>query len=143
MVLGPPPPFLGALDAMADPATTRAVVGQLLDMWSDGLTLPELRAYLDSMAASPDGLWQHAARAIRSAFAANPEPLSTIGKLDGTPDTLHLYAQPPDRELLDSQRSFASANPWFRVTKLEANSHFPMFEVPDEISDTISAFVTE
>jgi pimeloyl-ACP methyl ester carboxylesterase len=140
MVLGPPPPFLGALGAMADPGSTRAVVDQLMTMWSDGLDIAELSAYLETMAASPDHLWQRAAREISAAFDCGPSPLEAIAGLDGPPPTLHLYAQPADPELLEAQKGYAAANPWFQVERLDARSHFPMFEVPDAMAAAITAF---
>ena len=53
---------------------------------------------------------------------------------------LHLYAQPDDPGYLAAQRSFSAAHPWFQASKLEARSHFPMYEVPDEMAMTIERF---
>lgn len=41
---------------------------------------------------------------------------------------------------LAAQRSFSAAHPWFQASKLEARSHFPMYEVPDEMAMTIESF---
>ena len=54
---------------------------------------------------------------------------------------LHLYAQPDDLAYLSAQESFAAAHSWFHVRKLKAQSHFPMFEVPDEMASAIEQFV--
>jgi hypothetical protein len=40
-----------------------------------------------------------------------------------------------------AQQSFAAVHPWFSVYRLEAQSHFPMFEVPDAIASAIEEFV--
>lgn len=53
----------------------------------------------------------------------------------------HLYCQPPAPEFLVAQQAFAAAHPWFKAQRLEAHSHFPMFEIPDEIAEAIETFV--
>lgn len=142
MVLGPPPPFLDALDAMKAPTTTRAVVDQITGMWTAGLELPALDAYVASMAATPDDMWTRAAREITAAFEAAGAPLDAVAALDPPPPTLHLYAQPSDDAHMDAQRAFGSDHPWFEVVRLDAASHFPMFETPDEIAGLLHDFVT-
>lgn len=134
MVLGAPPPFRGALDAMRAPATTRGVVDQVTAMWAAGLELPELDAYVASMAAVPDEMWARAAREISAAFDRFGPPLEAVAALAPPPPTLHLYAQPSDDAYLEAQRGFAAEHPWFEVVRLEASSHFPMFEVPEVIA---------
>jgi len=141
MVLGAPPPFLDALSAMASPATTRRVVDEVTAMWRAGLEVPALSAYVASMAASPDELWARAAREIAGAFARYGAPLEAVAALDPPPPTLHLYAQPPDPAFLDAQRQFAQDHPWFDVERLGASSHFPMFEVPDDVVSRLLSWV--
>jgi pimeloyl-ACP methyl ester carboxylesterase len=41
------------------------------------------------------------------------------------------------------QRQFAEQHPWFEVVPLQAASHFPMLEVPDEMAETIARFRKE
>ena len=142
MVLGPPPPFLEALEAMRSPATTRGVVEQILDMWASGLDIPSLTAYLQEMDAFGDEMWQRAAREISDAFAKDPCPMDAIAALDDAPATVHLYAQPADDAVLAAQRAYSEANPWFSVQRLAARSHFPMFEVPDDMAAAITSFVS-
>lgn len=143
MVLGPPPPFLDALDAMMSPATTQAVVNQITGMWTAGLDIPALSAYVASMAATPDDMWARAAREIAAAFETAEAPVDAVAGLDPPPPTLHLYAQPPDEDYLDVQRGFAAEHPWFEVVRLDAASHFPMFEVPDVIAGLLYDFVAQ
>lgn len=142
MVLGPPPPFLDALDAMMSPETTRAVVDQLTGMWTAGLEIPALDAYVASMAATSDQMWARAAREIAASFEAEGSPLEAVAALNPTPSTLHLYAQPSDDAYLEAQRGFAAERPWFEVSRLDAASHFPMFEAPEEIAGRLRDFVS-
>jgi pimeloyl-ACP methyl ester carboxylesterase len=141
MVLGAPPPFLDGLAAMAAPETTRAVVGQLTGMWMDDLDLPDLAAYVATMTAYPDEMWARAAREIAAAFRQDASPVGAIGALDPVPATLHVYAQPADPGYLQAQQDFAAAHPWFGVERLNARSHFPMFEDPDAMARGIEGFV--
>jgi pimeloyl-ACP methyl ester carboxylesterase len=140
MVLGAPTPFLGALAGMADPASTRAVVDQVTAMWLGDLDLPALTTYVASMAANPDEMWARAGREIAAQFDRFGAPLDAVATLDPAPPTLHLYAQPTDPAFLDAQRQLAAATPWFQVEKLDARSHFPIFEVPDTIADHLRRF---
>jgi hypothetical protein len=39
------------------------------------------------------------------------------------------------------QETFASEHPWFHVHKLNARSHFPMFEVAEEMAEAIKRYV--
>ncbi len=55
--------------------------------------------------------------------------------------TLHLYAQPADDAVLAAQLAYGAEHPWFRVHRLAARSHFPMFEVPDEVAAAIEDFL--
>lgn len=141
MVLGPPPPFLDALDAMMTPGTTRAVVDQITGMWTAGLEIPQLDAYVACMAATPDDMWARAAREIAAAFETAGAPLDAVAALGPPLPTLHLYAQPPDEDYLDAQRAFAAQHPWFEVVRLDAASHFPMFEAPDVIAEQLHDFL--
>ena len=69
-------------------------------------------------------------------------PLQALARLDPPVPVLHLYAQPDDAGYLAAQRSFSAAHPWYQVSKLEARSHFAMYEVPDEMAMAIERFVT-
>jgi pimeloyl-ACP methyl ester carboxylesterase len=139
MVLGTPPGFADALGGLQSPAWADVRAG-LAGMWTDGLDLPELRAYVDSMCRYGQRHWQRAGREIATAFADQPVPLEALAALQPCP-TLHLYAQPADDAVLDAQQRYAAAHPWFAVRRLEARSHFPMLEVPDDMAAAIEAFV--
>lgn len=143
MVLGAPGPFVDALGAMKNPATTRGVVDDIAAMWTAGLDIPTLSSYVGSMVVVGDEMWARAAREIGAAFETSGAPLSAVAALRPPPRTLHLYAQPRDHEYLDAQRNFASEHPWFEVVRLDAASHFPMFEVPDSIAAHLRDFVAD
>lgn len=143
IVLDPPPPFLGALEGLQDPAHWDQVWATLRGMWKEGVDSPELSRYLDEVMGSYDfGMVARAGREIASAYACQGNPLRALAQLDPLVPTLHLYAQPADPAYLTAQQNFASQNPWFGVERLEAQSHFPMFEVPEAMAATIERFVT-
>lgn len=143
MVLGAPEPFLGALAGMAERATTRRAVEGLTGMWLADVELPALRSYVESMVESDDEMWARAAREIAGQFERNGVPLEKVAELDPAPPTLHLYAQPGDPAFREAQQAFAAEHPWFRVEKLDAVSHFPVFEVPDAVADHLADFVSQ
>jgi len=78
---------------------------------------------------------------LKAAYAEAGSPLRALATLDPPVPVLHLYAQPDDPGYLAAQQSFAGAHPWFRVEKLQARSHFPMFEVPEAVAAAIEEFV--
>jgi pimeloyl-ACP methyl ester carboxylesterase len=69
-------------------------------------------------------------------------PLQTLAALDPPLPVLHLYAQPEEPRYLAAQQSFAAAHPWFTVMRLNARSHFPMFEVPEAMATAIERFLS-
>lgn len=143
MVLGAPEPFLDALVAMKNPGTTRGVVDQIAAMWLGGLDIAPLAAYVGSMVAMDDEMWARGAREIEYAFSRYRSPIEALGGLTTPPPVLHLYAQPADPAFLEAQQGAALTHPWFEVERLEAASHFPSFEVADQIVERIDRFVTE
>jgi pimeloyl-ACP methyl ester carboxylesterase len=68
--------------------------------------------------------------------------VQALERLEPACPTLHVYAQPHDDGFLGAQRRYADAHPWFDVRRLDARSHFPMFEVPDDVASIIEGFVT-
>lgn len=139
MVLGPPPGFEDLLAGLRSPgwAEARSV---LFGLWTEGVDVPALHEYVGRMAGHGAGMWGRAAREIGAAFAAHPVPLDAVDALGGCP-TLHLYAQPSDEGFLAAQRAYAAEHPWFQVRRLDARSHFPMFEVPESMVEAVEAFV--
>lgn len=138
MVLGTPPGFGEVLAGLRSPAweQTRDL---LISMWGDGVDVPALHAYLDRMALTDADMWARAAREIGGSFERDPVPLEVLDAL--ACPTLHLYAQPADDGYLDAQQAWAEGHPGFRVQRLAASSHLPMFEVSEEISEAVEGFV--
>ena len=139
MVLGTPPGFADALGGLQSPAWADVREG-LTSMWLDGLDVPDLTAYVASMKRYGQRHWSRAGREIADQFAAQPVPVAVLEALQRCP-TLHLYAQPAADEVLAAQQEYAAAHPWFSVRRLDAHSHFPMFEVPGEMVTEIESFV--
>jgi pimeloyl-ACP methyl ester carboxylesterase len=142
MVLGPPPGFLEALAALQDAHTWEAVRAELFSRWTHGVEVPALHDYVARMATYGEAAWARAGREISRAFQAEPVPLAALGQLAPACPTLHLYAQPGDDAFLAAQRDHAQRHGWFEVHRLEARSHFPMLELPDELAAAIEGFVS-
>jgi len=140
MVLGPPPGFLDALAGLQSPAWTDVRAG-LFDMWTTGVDVPALQSYVNSMARYGAEHWNRAGREIAASLASDPVPLAALDGLDCP--TLHLYAQPADDGYLAAQVEYAATHAWFTVSRLDARSHFPMFEVPDDMVDAIEGFARQ
>jgi pimeloyl-ACP methyl ester carboxylesterase len=141
MVLGPPPGFLDALEALQRPEAWETVRGQLFGMWTHGVDVPAVHDYVASMAAYGQEAWARAGREISRAFTADPVPIEALARITPPCPTLHVYAQPGDDALLAAQRAQAEHYDWFEVHRLEARSHFPMFEAPEPLMETIERFV--
>lgn len=144
IVTDPPPPFLGALAAMQDPAKALQVRDQLFAMWTQGVQHPGVLRYVrEDMGAYPAAMWSRAGREIAAGYAREGSPLQALGALEPPMPVLHLYAQPADPAYLAAQVAFAAEHPWFTVCKLDARSHFPTIEVPEQVQSPIEAFVAE
>jgi len=142
IVLEAPPPFLGALQALQDPAQWHETRDQLFSMWLHGLDIPALTHYVrEDMGSYPFEMWARAGREISAAYAKTGSPLQPLANLDPPVPVLHLYAQPEDPGYLAAQQSFGAAHLWFQVSKLEARSPLPMYEVPGEMAMVIERFV--
>jgi pimeloyl-ACP methyl ester carboxylesterase len=137
-----PPPFLEALRALQDPRRWEQTREELFSMWLRGLNIPGLTRYVrEDMGTYGFEMWARAGREIRSAYTRAGCPLRALAALDPPVHALHLYAQPEDPGYLEAQREFATEHPWFSVRKLEARSHFPMLEVPDEMASDMEDFI--
>lgn len=142
IILEVPPPFLRALQSLQDPTQWQQTREQLFSMWLHGLNIPELTRYVrEDMGSYPFEMWARAGREISSAYAKAASPLRALASLDPPVPVLHLYAQPEDPGYLAAQESFGAEHSWFQVRKLQARSHFPLLEVPDEMATAIEQFV--
>ncbi len=137
-----PPPFLAGLQAMTDPGAAFAVRDQLFAMWTSGVDHAGVQRFVhDDMGAYPAEMWARAGREIGAAYASEGSPLRALAALTPPVPVLHAYAQPDDPGYLDVQRAFAAEHPWFSVHKLDARSHFPTIEVPDQVASVVGQFV--
>lgn len=141
MVLGAPPGFLEALGGLQKPDTYEPVRAGLFAKWTTGVQIEALDAHIAEMAAFGFETWARAGREIAAQFARWSSPAAALASLAPACDVLHLYAQPADEAFLTAQREYAAAHPWFRVHRLQARSHFPMFEVPGEVAAVLDDFV--
>jgi pimeloyl-ACP methyl ester carboxylesterase len=140
-ILEPPPPFLGALQSLQNPALWQETRERLFSMWIHGVDSPELSRYVRrDMGSYGFDMWSRAGREIHSAYAKAGSPLRALSAVNPPVPVLHLYAQPDDPGYLAMQESFRAANPWFHVRKLQARSHFPLLEAPDEVATAIERF---
>jgi pimeloyl-ACP methyl ester carboxylesterase len=140
MVLGTPPGFAGALGGLQSPEAWREVRGKLFGMWTSGIESQGVHDAVAVMGRYGFEHWSRAGREISAGFAAHGTPLAALEAMEPSCPTLHLYAQPADDDYLAAQEAFAAEHPWFRVVRLDAHSHFPMFEVPDAMAAEIEEF---
>jgi pimeloyl-ACP methyl ester carboxylesterase len=141
MVLGAPPAFEAVLRDLQSETAWRGTVDALFDGWLKDVDAPRLARFVrDDMGSFGFDMWSRAGRAIGGAFARYGSPLRALAELQPGCPVLHLCSRPGDPGGLAPQEAFARANPWFRVVALDSASHFPMFEVPDEMAGIIDAF---
>jgi pimeloyl-ACP methyl ester carboxylesterase len=131
-------PFLAAMQALQDSARWRETVEQLLTMWLRGAPASVNTHIRNEMESHGFEDWARAAREITSLYSREGDPLQALSEWSPPVPALHVYAQPRAPEYLSTQESFARDNSWFAVRRLEAVSHFPMLEVPDETAGVIS-----
>jgi len=143
MVLGPPPGFTDALGGLQDPHAWTQVRAGLFGTWTDGIDVPALHRYVAAMGEYGATHWHRAGREIAESFAIEGAPLDALEQLPEPCSTLHVYAPPADDSVLAAQHAYAATHPWFAVHRLDARSHFPMFEVPKEMADVIERFARE
>ena len=120
----------------------KQAVDETLAMWVHGVDNPDLTRFVqDEIGAYGQAMWARAAREISAAYEKEGSPLQALSHLVPAIPVLHLYAQPQTDAYLNAQQAFAAGHPWFRVRRLKASSHFPMFEVPDDMASAIEQFV--
>jgi pimeloyl-ACP methyl ester carboxylesterase len=142
LVLGAPPPFREALADMQDPEDWRDAVDGVFELWTRGASPRVTRFVREEMGRAEFSMWARAARAISTRYKQG-RPLDALARLAPHVPTLHLCVAAPDSDVVAEQRQFAEQHPWFEVAPLEASSHFPMLEVPDEMAESIARFRKE
>jgi pimeloyl-ACP methyl ester carboxylesterase len=142
IMMQPPREFFESLEGMQSRERWRETIERIFAVWLSDVDNPALVRFVrDEMGSYGFDMWSRAAREIASAYADPGIPIQILSSMNPPPPVLHLYAQPEDPRYLEAQQLFATSNSWFSVHKLEARSHFPMFEVPEEIANAIEEFV--
>lgn len=142
IVLDPPQPFLAALHALQDPLRWRQTRDQLFSLWLHDVDNPAVSEFvLNRMGSFAADMWARAGREIAASYEHFGNPLTALKALSPPPLTLHIYAQPPDPAYYEAQQTFAAGHPWFDVHRINAHSHVPMLENPEEMAQTVEDFV--
>jgi pimeloyl-ACP methyl ester carboxylesterase len=140
LVLDPPPPFRGVLDALQDESRWQQARDQLFAMWTAGAPVVVAERVRREMGAYGFEIWARGARAIAAEYARHGNPLRAAAALTPPARLLHLFSQPKAPEFLEAQESFARQHPWFVVCRLDAASHFPALEAPESAAREIERF---
>lgn len=140
LVLDAPLPFLSALRGLQDKLHWEETRNRLFAGWLQGTQNEALSQFVQSMGVFGFEMWSRSGREIAAAYERYGNPLRALEKLKPSLPVLHLYAQPADPVFYQAQQSFAEANPWFQVKRVNAISHFPMLEIPDDLAEAIENF---
>jgi pimeloyl-ACP methyl ester carboxylesterase len=142
-VIPPPPPYQAVLRQLTSPEEWPAARDRLCEIWRAGRDRPAIDEALAVMRAQPGDMWMRSGREILAGYARVGSPTDAWAALDPPAPVLHAYGQPADPAFLEAQEAFATAHGWFSVRRLSSVSHFAMAEVPDELAETIEAFVAQ
>jgi pimeloyl-ACP methyl ester carboxylesterase len=143
-VLGPPTGVTDALAGLQDPRFREQVRAALFEMWTTGVDSRPVVDYVRSMGDYGYQHWSRAGRELAASFGREGTPVGALEQLaeaGSAGPTLHAYAQPADPKFLAAQEAYAAAHPWFSVHHLDARSHFPVLETPEQVGDVIEDFV--
>jgi pimeloyl-ACP methyl ester carboxylesterase len=144
VVLPPPPMYMDLVHGLADANGWQQSRDILFNIWLEGVDNQEVISFVrDEMGAYDGEMWMRSGREIGGCYEAGGFPLKALSELDPPAPTLHIYSQPPDEGYYQAQVEFSQANPWYHVHRLTAHSHFPTFELSDEIAATITQFVRD
>lgn len=142
IIFAPPAGFLSALGGLQDEHQCEHTRDRLFSTWLEGVSNPAVSQFVHHvMGGFGFSMWSRAGREISAAYAKYGNPLHALELLPSPVQVLHLYAQPVDAAYWDSQLFFAKSHPWFTARRVNALSHFPMLEVPEEIAGAIESFV--
>jgi pimeloyl-ACP methyl ester carboxylesterase len=135
------PPFRHTLDALRSPEVWQRTVNRLTEAWRGGVDDPRLGEVVAGARATDFEMWARAAREVDAAYRRRRSPLAALEQLDPPAPTLHLCALRADPAEEALQEDYARAHPWFSIRRLEARSHFPSLELPEEVAQAILEFV--
>lgn len=142
IIFDPPPPFLAALEALQDLQQWEHTRSRLFSTWLEGVSNQAVSQFVQHvMGGFGFSMWSRAGREISAAYKRHHNPLRALEGFKQPAPVLHIYAQPPDAAYWDSQQFFAKSHPWFSAKRVNALSHFPMLESPEETAEAIETFV--
>jgi pimeloyl-ACP methyl ester carboxylesterase len=141
LVFDPPPPFRGVLEALQDEVRWEAARDQLFTMWVGNASANVAQRVRSEMGAYGFDMWARAGRCIAAEYAKHGNPLRAAAALEPPPRMLHVFSQPTSQEFLTAQQSFSREHPWFVARRIDAVSHFPPLEAPEETAVEIERFV--
>jgi pimeloyl-ACP methyl ester carboxylesterase len=142
IMMQPPREFFEALDGMQSRERWRETIERIFAVWLSDVGNPALVRFVrDEMGSYGFDMWSRAAREISSAYADLGIPIQILSNMRPPLPVMHLYAQPDNPYYLEAQQLFAASHPWFSVQRLNARSHFPMYEVPGDMAKAIEEFV--
>ena len=143
IMMQPPREFFEGLEGMQSRERWSETVERIFAVWLSDVNNPALIRFVrEEMGSYGFDMWSRAAREISSAYADLGVPIQILSRMNPPVPVMHLYAQPEDPRYLTAQELFAAAHPWFSVQRLNARSHFPMYEVPDDMAKAIDEFVS-
>lgn len=143
LVLDPPAPFLASLLGLQDRLHWEETRSRLFSTWLQGIGNEAVKNFVQyEMGICGFEMWARSAREIAAAYQKNGNPLRALGKLDPPVPAVHIYAQPADPVYWQAQQSFAAEHPWFSAIRINAVSHFPTLEEPEEMAQAIEDFVS-
>lgn len=142
LVLDPPPAFATALRALQDPYRWRDASDQLFATWLGGAApLRVTRHVVKDIGIHDASMWARAAREIELSYRRWGNPLKALAAFEPSLPTLHIYSQPRDDDYLHAQKEFARTHEWFTVRRLDARTHFPTLEAPEQVATSIRDFI--
>jgi pimeloyl-ACP methyl ester carboxylesterase len=143
LVLDPPAPFLAALQGLQDRIHWEETRNRLFSGWLEGVGNEAVKNFVQyEMGIFGFEMWSRSGREIAAAYQKHKNPLQALEKIDPPVPTIHIYAQPADPVYWQAQQSFSSQHPWFSAIRVNAISHFPTLEEPEEVATTIEKFVS-
>ena len=140
-ILDPPPEYRAALEAFRHRDQWEASLQGLFATWIAESDSQELISHIrGEMGAFGFEHWSRALREIGAAYDAYGNPLAHLTSLDRPAPAIHLYTQPRTPAYAQGQAEFAKEHPWFRPHLMQAVSHFPTVEAPQETAAAILDF---
>ena len=129
--------------ALQDEDRWSEAVKQVVTTWVGDAPASVAKQIWDDTGTHGYEMWSRGGREISAMFARETDPVQAFSSFSPPVPVLHVYAQPRAPEFLSAQEAVAQEHPWFAVRRLEAVSHFPQLEVPDETAAVIREFINE